>query len=150
MENKKLNDSQIRGIELSMKALKKIFPFIKSWELSNGWDKYETHIYINLHLSYVGIEKLFDLEMSKSFKRRIENGELIQTSSILAPFDWGDYGTEEFKKIGDLSYNFGRKINDTLNQAYEYVPDEMRIYWKASSGNKYESKLSIDSYFYQL
>jgi hypothetical protein len=26
----------------------------------------------------------------------------------------------------------------------------MRIYWRTSSGNKYESKLSIDSYFYQL
>ena len=147
---RKLTDQQIKGVDLSVRALKKVYNFITGWKLSKGWEKYESHLYIDLYIDYNKLDDLFKLGISESFRTRLERGEEIQSSAILSPFSWGDYGTEEFEKMGDLSFSFGRKINDTLNQAYEYVPDEMKIYWRTGSGNKYESKLSIDSYFYQL
>jgi len=147
---KKLSDIQIKGIDLSVRALKKVFPFVTGWKLYKDWQKYETHLYIDLYIDYNKLNDLFKLGMSESFKTRLERGEEIQSSAILAPFSWGDYGTEEFDKMGNLSFSFGRKINDTLIQAYEYIPDEMKFYWSSSWGNKHETKPSIDSYIFQV
>lgn len=150
MEEKKISDNQIKGIDLSVKALRKIFPLIKGWEFTEGWEKYQAHTYINVYIDCSELSKLFDLEISDTFKLRLERDKLVHSHAILAPFDWGSYGTEEFEKMGDLSFEFGRKLNKTLYQAYEYIPEEMKIYWKSSNGFKYETKILIDGYFFRF
>jgi hypothetical protein len=145
---KKLTEPQIKGIDLSVKALKKVFPFVTGWKLDDTWEKYETKIYLDLFIDYQELSKIVDLEIRPYFIDRIEGGEGYTSSAILAMFEWGNYGSEEWEKISGLSFEFNQKISKTLNQAYGFMPDEIKIYWKSSS-SKHVVSLGIDDYIFK-
>jgi hypothetical protein len=145
---RKLTDSQIRGIDLSVKALKKVFPFVTGWKLDDTWEKYETKIYLDLFIDYKELSKIVDLEIRPYFIDRIESGEGYTSSAILTMFEWNAYQSEEWEKISQLSFDLHQKINSTLNQAYGFMPDEIKIYWKSSS-SKHVSSLGVDEYIFK-
>jgi hypothetical protein len=144
----KLTDSQIRGIDLSVKALKKVFPFVTGWKLDDTWGNYETKIYLDLFIDYQELSKIVDLKIRPYFINKIESGEVHTSSAILGIFEWGDYQSEDWEKISQLSFDLSQKINSTLNQAYGFMPDEMKIYWNTSS-SKHVSSLGIDEYIFK-
>ena len=150
MEDRKLSDSQIKGIDLSVRAIKKVYPFLMGWKLSEGWEKYETNTYIDIYINSVELGKLFDMEVTPYFKQRIIDGEKISSAAILAPFNWGYYGTDEFNEIGEMSSKLNRNINDSLKKSYGYIPDEMKIYWSTTYGGKYVSNPKIDYFIFEF
>lgn len=145
---RKLTDKQFKGIDLSVKALKKVFPFVTGWKLYDNWSSYETKIYIEIFVNYEELSKIVGMEIRPYIKNNLESGESHTSSAIFSIFDWGNFGTEEWEKISKLSYEFHEKISKTLNQAYEYIPDEMKTYWKSSSSSHVVS-LGIDNYIFK-
>lgn len=145
---RKLTDSQIRGIDLSVKALKKVFPFVTGWKFDDTWEKYETKIYLDLFIDYKELSKIVDLEIRPYFIDKIKSGEGYTSSAILAMFEWDAYQSEEWEKISQLSFDLHQKISNTLNQAYGFMPDEIKIYWKSSS-SKHVSSLGVDEYIFK-
>jgi hypothetical protein len=147
-----ISEKQIRGIDLSVKATKKVFPFIKGWEFTPDWERYSTVIYINLYIDFIVLGKFLNMEVRKYWLDNLESGEEFVTGALLTPFDWGDYGTGNWDKISDISHNLRLKINDTLSKAYEFIPDDMSIFYSFGSGRlSSESKpnISADNFIYK-
>ena len=148
MENQELPENIRKGVDLSVKALKKVYPFILGWQLSDTWYKYNTVLYIELILDVEKLSEMFDMKRSQYFDSRIERGEEVKTPALLAPFEWGDYGTDEFEKIASVSHDLGREVRKALNQAYDFLPDGYKKTWETSFG-KSQSEIGVDYYIFQ-
>lgn len=137
-----------KGIDISVRTAKKLYPFIVGWELSETWEKYKTVLYIELIIDFKKLHERFDWGVSGYFTSRLGRGEEVRTPALLAPFEWGDYGTEEFEKKSELSHSLGRDIRKTLNQAYDFIPDEYKMTWETSFG-KSQSEIGVDYYIFR-
>ena len=147
-----ISEKQIKGIDLSVKATKKVFPFIKGWEFTPDWERYSTVVYINLYIDFIELGKFLNMEVREYWLERIESGEKFVTGALLTPFDWGDYGTDNWEKISDISHNLRLKINDTLSKAYQFIPDSMSIFYSVGSGalrDDYKPNISADNFIHK-
>jgi hypothetical protein len=147
-----VSEKQIKGIDLAVRATKKVFPFIKGWEFTPDWEKYSTVIYINLYIDFIALGKFLNMEVREYWLERVESGEEIVSGALLSPFDWGDYGTDNWEKISDISHNLRLKINDTLSKAYQFIPDDMSVFYSFGTGSlRSENKpqISADNFIYK-
>mgnify|MGYP003337879069 CR=1 FL=1 len=124
MRDNNFTDKQIRGIDLTIKAASKKFPFIKGWDFSNGYEQYQVSLYLDL---YVDLDELKEYAGEKEVKEYYRNSEKF--GAILSPFDWGDYGTDEWQAFADKSYELSQKINDYMNNFYSSLPEDYIINW---------------------
>lgn len=72
MRDNNFTDKQIRGIDLTIKALSKKFPFIEGWEFTEDFIKYDVSLYINL---YVDLDELKEYVGEKEVKEYYRNSE---------------------------------------------------------------------------
>ena len=84
-----VSEKQIRGIDLAVKATKKVFPFVTGWEFTPDWERYSTVIYINLFIDFIEVGKFLNMEVKEYHLDKIKSGEEFVTGAILTPFDWG-------------------------------------------------------------
>jgi len=148
MENKELPDNQRKGIEVVVKAAKKVYPFIIDWQLTDTWEKYETTLYIDLFLDVEKLAEQVDLKRAGYFFSRLERGEEVKSAALFAPFEWGDYGSEEFEKISQQSFDLATQISKTMNQAYDFLPDDLKRFWQTLSG-KHECRIKVDYFIFR-
>jgi len=147
-----VSEKQIRGIDLAVKATKKVFPFVKGWEFTPDWQRYSTVIYINLFIDFIELGKFLNMEVREYHLDKIKSGEEFVTGAILTPFDWGDYGTDNWEKMADVSHNLRLKINETLSKAYQFIPDSMSIFYSVGSGalrDDYKPNISADNFIHK-
>jgi hypothetical protein len=148
MEKTELPENFRKGIDIAVRTAKKLYPFIVGWQLSETWEQYKTTVYIELIIDFEKLYKKFDWNVSGYFTSRIDRGEEVRSPALLVPFEWGNYGTEEFEKKADISHNLGKDIRKTLNQAYDFIPDEYKMTWETSFG-KSQTELSVDYYIFR-
>jgi hypothetical protein len=141
MRDNNFTDKQLRGINLAINAAKRKYPFIVGWDFIPDYEKYDVTLYINLK---VNLKKMADYLGETTYKEYYENVEKF--GAILAPFDWGEYGTEDWEKFGEKSYKFGLTIADFINSAYEQLPEDFKIYYDLSHPFKYLTKIKPDYY----
>ena len=147
-----VSEKQIRGIDLAVKATKKVFPFVTGWEFTPDWERYSTVIYINLFIDFIEVGKFLNMEVREYHLDKIKSGEEFVTGAILTPFDWGDYGTDNWEKMADVSHNLRLKINETLSKAYQFIPDSMSIFYSVGSGvlrDDYKPNISADNFIHK-
>jgi hypothetical protein len=148
MENPELHENIRKGVDLSVKALKKVYPFILGWELSDTWYKYNTTLYIELLMDVEKLSEIFTWELSQYVTSKLERGEEVKSPATLAPFEWGEYGSEEFETKSEISHKLGRDIRKALNQAYDFLPDGYKQTWETSFG-KSQTELAVDYYIFK-
>ena len=148
MENPELHENIRKGVDLSVKALKKVYPFILGWELSDTWYKYNTTLYIELLMDVEKLSEIFTWERSQYATAKLERGEEVKSPATLAPFEWGEYGSEEFETKSEISHKLGRDIRKALNQAYDFLPDGYKRTWETSFG-KSQTELAVDYYTFK-
>lgn len=142
-------DKQIKGITISVKAAAKNFPFIKGWKLTENYEKYNAQLYIILIIDVEKLSEEVGLDIKHYYLERLQKGERIEFGAIFSLFNWGDYGTEEWTKMSDESYNFGTKIRETVSRAYTYLPEDMKIYYSGETSlgiYKNPVNLNVDNY----
>ena len=123
MRDNNFTDKQLRGINLAINAAKKKYPFIVGWDFTPDYEKYDVTLYINLK---VNLKKLSEFVGDPNIKEYYKDVE--QFGALLSPFEWGDYGSEEWEMNAEKSFRFGLEITDYINSAYEQLPDNFKIY----------------------
>jgi hypothetical protein len=119
---------QIRGVNLAVKATKKMYPFIKGWKFADNYQKYDAHLYIDIIVDFEELYDFYGVKLKDYFiKKKIENPKDLKTSALFSYGDWGDNDTEEYKKMADESYNKGMELKNTISNAYTYIPEDMVI-----------------------
>ena len=71
-----------------------------------------------------------------------------KSGAILTPFDWGDYKSDEWEEIAEKSFKMSVQIRDFLNENYEMLPEDYKIYYDLGHPYLYITKLAIDYYLF--
>ena len=140
MRDTNFTDKQLRGLDLVFKGAKKKFPFILGWEFSDGYENYECNLYLDIKVDVKKLSEYVGMEPKQNNTKK--------SGAILTPFDWGDYKSGEWEKTGEKSYKLTVQIRDFLNENYEMLPEDYKIYYDLGHPYLYITRLSIDYYLF--
>jgi hypothetical protein len=147
---KTLTKEQVKGVDLIVKTIKKVYPFVKEWKLTDNWAKYSTTLYLDLVIDLTKFSQYLNKEIEPYYLKKLENGETVRSAALMAAFDWGMSGTEEWEETGKMSGELTKKIKNDLNQAYEYIPDGMKMTWDATLTTNIPVGIGIDYFIMEL
>ena len=123
--NEEVNEQLIfKGINILVNSLKQEYPFILGWELQDTLDEYKSTIYINLIVSYDDVKEFYGLE--PQYEKFLYLGKTLATP--ISPFrrKYDEQGIEE-----------SSKMNQYIEDMYEYVPNEMKMITSFDEPSKY-------------
>jgi hypothetical protein len=122
----------LKGINLAVNSLKSDFPFIKGWEISEDMNEYGSTIYLNMFVDPKQVKEFYNLEKRELY-------DLYFDRYLVYPMGAFEYG--------DLDpYEETSKINEMLNDNYEFIPDEWKMNNRALPNEK--KRLHFDHYKY--
>lgn len=114
-----LTPEKLKGIDVVVKSISRLYPFIKGWQFNENWERWETLIAIDFLVdykefaNYLGKEKLFDY----TYKTKMLNLTDIVTHTY---YDEVYNLSEDIKKRAESLYSslpedivFKRDDNDT-------------------------------------
>jgi hypothetical protein len=126
-----LTDKQIKGIDLAVKAVRKKYPFITEWGEYDKWEDYSVRLYVNLKVDPQLLADYVKGEVSNDIPRNI-----FYLQDLL---EWETYNWDELKELQE-------KIEEDLEMAYEYLPDEYKVDYELIV-NKYFKTLGRGAYY---
>ena len=142
----KLNDKQIRGVEMVIKAISRKYKFVKGWELYERNEKYESVLFINLIMDYQEFADTY-----KYYTRRNKH-QRITTSSIAAYMSKSE---EDFNKpydekntLYDEITNIRNEMEKSIKQLYDNLPEEFisHFYLDSSPDKPHPRTIMISDY----
>ncbi len=122
MEKYKLNDKQLRGIELIGKAMTKLYPFIKSIKPIHNQDEYDSTLFINVIMDYQEFADNY-----KYFLMRFKYSKLH--SSTISSYMFKDKELTQNEGLLEEIREIRKDIEDNLTLMYERLPDEFISTW---------------------
>ena len=128
-----------KGINILVNSLKQEYPFILDWKLVDSLDEYRSTIYINLIVRYEDAKEFYGLE--PQYEKFLYLGKTFATP--ISPFRkrYDEQGVEE-----------ALKMNQYIEDMYEYVPNEMKMLTSFDEPNKYYNDyykvVKIDNYIF--
>ena len=149
MRDNNFTKKQIRGIDIAISAAKKTYPFIEGWEFSNGYEYYETTLYIILLVDFNKISKLFGREIAKYHKTEMEkNPDKIYSTPIAVLEDNFEFGSEEWDKNITKNVEYSLEIKRLVSKLYKHLPQEYIIYYNTNlfPEIQHETDLGVDGY----
>lgn len=138
------NEKQIKGIDISIKSVAKKFPFITGWGITDDYEKYETTLYIFLTINNKKLQEYLNIDTD------LRVNFVDKSSALLVNFDWGEYESEKWDKIGEISYNTAKEISNQMREFYKNLPEEYKINYRINQSNNedYPIWISFDYYIF--
>ena len=140
----KLNDKQIRGIEMVTNAIMKKYKFIKGWELYPDHEKYGSTIFINVIMDYQ--------EFADTYNYYIQPINWKRSASNPATYlgrDKEDYNKDYIDKDKSL-YQEIKDIKDdieiTIRELYTNLPQEFISTFFSHSNTKHPRFIMITEF----
>ena len=129
MEDILNNPSKHRGVELSVNAVKKNYPFIKGWKLNENYLNYKNVLFLDFEIDWIKLSEYSGYPINHKYLKRI-----ISTSSLglfynLKEENPIDVGVAEDEKF-EYFYGLKKSINDMLEVMYKSLPNSMVIKWE--------------------
>ena len=123
-----LTPTQIRGIDLIFKGIRKIFPYVAGWRKSDSFDKYESQMFIDLIIDMNKLSKYHNRPIKHYWVEELETGRL----------DYGNglFFLEDYESLDDKTSQNRRFIESRINETYKMLPKEFQV-WVTWSGPKY-------------
>lgn len=122
----------LKGINLAVNSLKGDFPFIKGWEISEDMYEYGSTIYLNMFVDPIKVGEFYNLEKRELY-------DLYLDKYLPYPMSAFEYGDLE-------PYEETSKINEMLNDNYDFIPDGWKMNHRAFPNEK--KRLHFDHYKY--
>jgi hypothetical protein len=148
--NNNLTEKQLRGLDLVVKSLSKKYPFVKGWTFPSDWEKYQAHLYIDLYVNWDEVSKFYSVEFKPYYGSVKDTESLDSTSAILSFFGSYQWGSPEQEEFFERSYNYGKKIKDSISSLYEALPEEFQVFYDISDNVHFNGKslckLDVDHY----
>jgi hypothetical protein len=129
----------LKGINILVNSLKQEYPYILDWKLGDSLDEYRSTIYINLIVSYEDVKEFYGLE--PRYEKFLYIGKILVTP--ISPFRV----RYDLEGIDEAS-----KMNDYIEDMYEYIPNEMKMLTSFDKPNDYHDGyykvVKIDNYIF--
>lgn len=146
----KATQKQIRGLDLTISAVKKKFPFIKDWGFSDDSfnETFVVTLPIDLYIDFIEVAEMLGLEPDVYYLNMYYKNPEDLYMGALSPFFKSSIGGLRIDpKISDISYETRENIINHMNKIYGYLPDDFKITYISDEYN-YTGfvQLSIDDY----
>jgi len=141
MRDNNFTDKQKRGIDLVFKVAKKKFPFIIGWQFSESYEKYDCTLYLDMKIDVQKLGEYVGMVPNEHSAKKF--------GALLSPFDWGDFKSVNWDEVANKSYNLVVQMKSFINENYDILPEEFKIYYDLGHQSMYEVNLSIDYYLIQ-
>jgi hypothetical protein len=113
-----LSNKERRGIDISVKALTKKYPFVKGWSLTKDWNKYNTMTGIDIYVNFFDLSDYSGLRMNDYWKKELMTPKEHTTYAL------GGY--LEYPREDSTMFELRRKLESTLEDLYVHLPDDMK------------------------
>lgn len=122
------NDTQIKGIDLTIKAISKKYPFIKGWEFIKDYQKWKAHLYINVIVDWVEVGEFYGKKLKPYWLEEFKNNKKIDSSLIDSyMFENPSHTDEGYQEFFNKAYKDTKQINTLLNSIYSSLPTEFQV-----------------------
>lgn len=129
-ETEDFTKNQIRGIDLSVKATSKKYPFIKGWRLSDDYKKYNSALYIFIIVDFDEVLKFYNKRWNPFWEKIMERDKYLDSALLLTfsdELDINKMNTPEGEKFMNESYHETKNIEKYINNLYKSLPEELKI-----------------------
>lgn len=118
-----LSNKERRGIDISIKALSKKYPFVKGWSLTKDWNKYNTMTGIDVYINFFDLSDYSGLKMNPYWKKALldPNSKEYGAEKTYALGGYFEYPQED-----STMFELRRKLESTLEDLYVHLPDDMK------------------------
>ena len=140
----KLNDKQMRGVDMVIKAIMKKYKFLKGWELYVDHEQYDAVLFINVIMDYQEFADTYKYYTEPSRYKFIK-----RTSSNPATYmgrDKKDYDSmyhEKDKSVYEEIRLIKEDIEVTTKELYRNLPEEFQSTFSTSSYPDIQNTRSI-------
>ena len=122
-----------KGIDMTVKAIHKMFPFIIGYKDDESVDKYESAHYIDLITDLNKLSEYMDVPVNPYWSNELINNPSYQ--KVYAVWSYLRFPPEYNSK--DITehpgYKLGRNISEKLERLYEYIPEQYKLYYEYNS-----------------
>ena len=141
-----------KGIEASVKALSKVYPFITGYQDDITVDQYQSAHYIDLIIDLEKLSEYMGVPVNPYWKTYVKDNPKDQM--IYAIWSYLKF-PDEVDYTKDISihpgYMLGEEIKSTLNTMYDYLPEEYKLYYTSSTSfinppPEYQVNLKVNGY----
>jgi hypothetical protein len=117
-----LNDKQVRGVDMVIKAISRKFKFVKGWEVYEGYENYASVLFINLIMDYQEFADTYNYYTKRSLFRRTSSSSIgaqmgRSEQEYNKPYEEKEDLYAEIKIIRD-------DIERSIKQLYDNLPEE--------------------------
>ena len=123
----KLNDIQIKGIDMVIRAIMKKYKFIKGWELYVDHEQYDAIIFINVNMDFQEFADTYKYYTEPSMYKFIK-----RTASTPATYmgrdkkDYNSMYSERDKSVYQEIKLIKDDIESTTKELYKNLPEEFK------------------------
>lgn len=126
--------NQIKGIDLTIKAISKKYPFIKGWRFIDNYQQWKAHLYIDIIVNWDEVAEFYGKEVKPYWQVAFKNGDKVDSSLIDSyMFDNPSHTEEGYQEYFDKSFMETKKIGTLINSIYSSLPKEFQVEMKFNS-----------------
>ena len=132
-----------KGIDISIKMLKKNYPFVVGWDYSDSPEHYTYKIYINLELDFSKSMEFYNLKPHPRYGKFIVNA-IEDRERLPYPYSMMNYEDEGF----DVNEVF--ELQNDLTEIYGDIPNKfkMKIGARGVFDQNRPKELGVDNYIF--
>jgi len=118
-------DEELRGVNLAVKITADSYPFIRGWQLSSGYENYDSLLTIDLIVDLVEVNKFYGGIISEFWLEKFLEGESIDTGYLrsLSSTDMSNSIREKEEIKNDLNLNYFSLPNKLKGKKIEKLTD---------------------------
>jgi hypothetical protein len=123
----KITEDQRKGLELTVNAAKKTYPFLLGWELTSDYDNFIASLYLDFFVDFFKIAEILNLEVDEYY---VKYPDRIY-SSTMTPFFKNNQETREIVRLYEKDF-IGK-----LNDLYSFLPEKYKMFWYVKVTDKF-------------
>lgn len=128
MKRYPMTEIQIKGVNMVIKAIMKRYDFIKGWELTQDYEKYENILFIDLIMDYQEFADKYNYYFKRLKFSRVKSYGIVPY--IERSEDVTDSDLETHVK------QIRKDIEESINILYDSLPNEYKVFWRLENTTK--------------
>jgi hypothetical protein len=141
-----------KGIDITVRALIKLFPFITGYEDDSSVETYDSAHYIDLIIDLNKLSEYMNIPINPYWERLVrDKPEHRMVYALWSYLKFPDEHEVTYDK--DIKthpgYILGAKVTNKLESLYSYLPDNYRLFYDFTSGEltrTYPVRLKVNGY----
>lgn len=141
-----ITEKQLRGIDLTIKAVSKKFPFVQGWEFAKDYQNYNSTLFINLIVDFEKVGEFYGYEMIPYYAKKISTDPDLFISSFFGSFfqEGYKYDSPEYHEYIHRWWLKAQDVKEYLDHMYKTLPEDFQIFWSSERFPEYKHPIGLN------